>query len=55
MLEVNLLVELVLKLSQLDRGTTTIDNGGTTVDGTYTFTVKARDNTDTVLVLEHLV
>ena len=36
------------KTFQLDRGTTTIDNGGTTVDGTYTFTVKARDNTDTV-------
>ena len=36
------------KTFQLDRGTTTIDNNNTTIDGTYKFTVKARDNTDTV-------
>lgn len=36
------------KTFQLDGGTTTIDTSNTTIDGTYNFIIKARDNTGTL-------
>ena len=36
------------KTFQLDGGTTTVDNSVTTIDGTYNFKIKARDNTGTL-------